>query len=404
MTTVMIVGAGRFQLPAIATAQRLGYEVIAVDSDPAAPGLPVASHSRVCDIKDADQCIEIARAFHISGVFTVAAEAAVRTVAAVAAKLGLPGISESAARAATDKRVMRDLCATFGVPAPRYAACRTIEEARRHAAAFGFPVVVKPPDSSGSRGVSLVKAPAELAAASNMALGYACEASFLVEEFMEGPELSVEAFVKDGELHVLALSDKIRTPPPALLDTTVLFPSELPAVTQAQAVEVARAAVRAAGIDNATIHMEQILTADGPKMVEMAARGAGFHVFTEILPWVTGVDVVEQLIRLSLGLETDFTVKGLRGAVLRFPEARTGRVTAVDGVERARNVSGIRDLEIYVKPGDVIRPLRSGSDRIGHIIAMADTRAHAAVAVATAERTIQVDVDDDVASAARVSN
>jgi biotin carboxylase len=130
--------------------------------------------------------------------------------------------------------------------------------------------------------------------------------------------------------------------------------------------------------------------------VEMAVRGAGFHVFTEMLPWVTGVAVVEQLIRLSVGLATDFTVKALRGAVLRFPEARPGRVRAVDGVEQARGVPGIRDLEIYVKAGDIIRPLRSGSDRIGHIIAMADTRAEAAAAVAQAEQLIHVDVDDAV--------
>jgi biotin carboxylase len=129
------------------------------------------------------------------------------------------------------------------------------------------------------------------------------------------------------------------------------------------------------------------------KVVELAARGAGFRVFTDIVPWVTGIDTVEQLIRLSVGDQPDFSVTQNHAAVLRFPEFKPGVVTSVRGVESARALPGIFEASVYVKPGDIIRPLTSGSDRASHIIAFAKTRADAVAIARQAEERVCVQTE-----------
>jgi biotin carboxylase len=129
-------------------------------------------------------------------------------------------------------------------------------------------------------------------------------------------------------------------------------------------------------------------------MVELAARGPGFKVFTEMIPWVTGIDTVRELIRLSVGETPDFSNPLQRGAVLRFPEVAPGRVRRIAGLDAARRTSGITDLEIYCREGDTVRPLTSGVDRVGHIFALADTRAAAPAAVQQAEQTLRIETEN----------
>jgi biotin carboxylase len=390
---VLLIGAGPFQMPAIARLHELGFAVAAIDGNPDAPGLKAADRGFVADIRDAGKCAEIAVPLRPRGVLTVASDVAVPTVAALAQRFGLPGPTPAMAAVATDKALMRERFAAAGVPSPRFAPAPTADDAVRAARAFGFPVVVKPADNAGSRGVSYADRGDRIAEAFGWALAHSRRGAVLVEEYMEGVEISVEGFAHGGRLHVLALSDKLRTPPPYLLDTEVAFPSAHPLPLQERTMAVARAAIAATGIDCAPIHMELMLTRDGPKVVEVAARGAGFHVFTRILPWVTGVDTVEQLIRMSVGETPDFTVTRQRGAKLVFPPCLPGLVKSAGGMDTARRIDGVADLEIYIKPGDRVKPLTSGADRIGHLIVLSETRADAEVAAAKAMAALRIEIE-----------
>jgi biotin carboxylase len=391
MQKLLIIGAGETQLPGIQRAQEMGFQVVAVDANAQAPGLKIAQHSLVADLKDFARIIELARTEKVCGVCAFSVESAVFTVAAVASALGLPGLTPEAAANATDKQRMRERWAAAGIPSPMSIPCRTLGAAENAAVQLSFPIVVKPADSAGSRGVSLVKRAAELPCAYAEAFRYAKGGVVLVESFMAGVEMSVEGFVAGGRFVELANSDKIRTAPPYLLDTTVLFPSEQPAGIRAQAAEIVARAAAALGIDSAPIHAEVMVTPQGPMMVELAARGPGFKVFSAMIPWVTGVDGVAELIRLSVGEPSGFVTPLQRGAVLRFPEAAPGRVTRICGLESARLTPGVTELELYCREGDIVRTLSSGADRIGHIIALAETRAAATAAVRTAETKLQIE-------------
>lgn len=390
---VVVVGAGLFQIPAIEEAKEMGFEVIALDADANAPGFKYADQSFVVDIKDAEKCILVIKPFKPSAVLALSTEVAVPTVARICSELDLKGISTDAALNSTNKKYMRDCFFKNQVASPRFKVVKDTSDLNGVASVIGFPLVSKPTDSAGSRGVTIVESQNQLEDAFNHAKQYSSSGEVLLEEYMDGEEISVEAFVVNGEVHILALSDKVRTPKPFPLDTIVIFPSNKDLDIQDEARRIAKEAIIACGIDNAVIHIEIMVTSKGPKMVEIASRGAGFHVFSKLLSWVCGINTVELLINISLGKAIKLPEIKQRGAVLLFPAAEAGRLIKVENMEVIKNLEGIFDAEIYITPGDYIKPLKSGSDRIGHIIAFGSDRQTALDIAKNAESLLNIEVD-----------
>lgn len=392
---IMFIGAGKYQLAGIQKAREMGLGVVAIDGNPRAEGLSFADASFAVDIRDAALAISIAREQKVNGVLTVASDAALKTVAAVSESLGLPGINLEVAEKSTDKELMRKCFIDNRLPSPRSYASMSRDVLLKLAREVGFPVVVKPADSAGSRGVRLVAAEDEFEDAFLKAKAYSLKGKVLVEEFMDGVEVSVEAFVYQGEITIIALSDKIRTPPPYLLDTTVIFPSAYPEDIQQSIIEVAGKAIRAIGITFGPVHMELMMTQKGPVPVELAARGPGFKVFTDILPLITGIDILKALIRVSLGQKPDLQPRDSKASALRFFDSSDGIVEEVRGLEDVRRINGIYDVDIYVRPGDKVRALTCGADRVGHIISLAATRGQAIDILTLAEKRIYIKVAKD---------
>ena len=390
---VLIIGAGPAQYKGIAKAREMGLFTIAMDVNPRAPGLTIADIPLVLDVKDCENAIKVAQQYQIDGVFSIASEVSVRTVAAVAEELKLPGLSREVSRTVTDKALMREKYAEENVPSPRFRVVYTLKEAINAIGELPLPVVIKPSDNAGSRGVTKVDKESEIQGAYERANGFSEQGKVIIESFMEGVEISVEAFVYQGRARILALSDKIRTPPPYLLDTTVIFPSNYPKEPQDKICEVARKAIRAVNISNGAVHNEIMMTAEGPMMVELAARGPGFKVFTDMIPYVTGVDVTEGIIKLALGEQPNLEIRANRGSVLKFIGAAPGRIKEIKGKDEVRNISGVFEFELYLGVGDKIRSLTSGDDRVGHIISFADSREKALEVVEKAERLLEIEVE-----------
>ena len=390
---VLIVGAGPAQYKGIVKAKEMGLYTIVADVNPDAPGMAIADVPLAIDVKDSSALIQVARKYMIDGVFSVSSEVSVRTVAAISEELKLPGINRKTASIATDKGLMREKFLEYDVPSPQFIIVYSLNETIEAIKWIGFPVVIKPADNAGSRGVSLVLNEDEIKDAFESSKNYSRQGKILVESFMDGVEVSVEAFVYKNDIKILTLSDKIRTPQPYLLDTTVIFPSNYPEETLKKICNVAINAIKAVGIDNGPVHMELMMTSEGPKMVELAARGPGFKVFTEIIPYVTGVDVVEGVIKLALGEEPDLNTTTNRGAVLKFIGAKPGRIKEIKGLNTIKNIKGIYDFEIYLNINDEVRPLTCGDDRIGHIIAFSDTRDNALKIIEMVEKVLRIEVE-----------
>ena len=367
---ILFVAAGSAQATAIREAREAGYVTAAMDANATAPGLALAEQAFVADILDAEQIVRCAREFQADGVVSIACDAAIEAVATATAKLGLPGIPLEVARTSRSKLRQRAAMESAGLLVPKYRLVRSADDARRAWDDFGVAAcVIKPVDSSGSRGVSFVSDRNQVQAAFDLAVPYSATGAALVESFVPGIEYSVEAWVIGTKVHVLATSVKVRTKPPYLLDRQVHFPDDLPADLRERMVANAVRAIEACGFQNCPVHLECIESPDGPMVVELAARGPGFKVFTEMIPRVTGISTTEASIATSLGATPNLALAPRRvAASLAFIDPEPGVFARAEGVDEARAIPGVAEVVLYCRAGQRLEPLRSGADRAGHIL------------------------------------
>jgi biotin carboxylase len=393
MKTVLFVGAGRHQRRAIARAKELGMRVAAIDRNPDAPGLAEAD---VAEVVEFGEAVEAARRIGPDGVLTIASDRAVPLVAEIAEELGLPGIGREAAEAATNKAVMREALATAGVPQPRFEVLsnpRSVD--------VGFPAVVKPVDSAGQRGLFFVRSQEELEERLPAALAESRAGAAIVEQFLDGVEVNCLAVARGGDVSVLTLSERRRPSGDGFgVCLAHVFPAALDAETALEAERVAVAAVRAIGVRDSVAYPQLLVSPDGVRLVEIAARvPAG--LMDEVARLGIGVDLVQIALLQALGEPVPAELLRPREhqpLAIRFLTARpgplpVGRVRSVNGIDRALSAPGVVAADSYMTPGETIRPARVDGDRRGYVIALGETSAEAVARAEDGAALIEVEVE-----------
>ena len=367
---LLIIGAGVLQLPAIMKAREMGLSVAVVDINSAAPGVSFVDKFYQFSTNDIQGVISAAMDFHPDGVMTLATDMPVRSVAAVAEKLGLRAISPIAADKATDKVKMIQCFAEYNVPHPWFEIVSSEKEFLNVLSKRGMPFIIKPNDSSGSRGVVLVRDESEAINAYYYSKNISRTGIVLVEEFMQGLEVSVEIVKINGYCHILGVTDKLTTGAPYFVEMGHSQPSLLSDAILSVIKSIAVKAVDAIEIDNSAAHVEIIVTEEGPKLVEIGARMGGDCITTHLVPLSTGVDMVKVCIDLALGREPDVAIKFTKGAAIRY---NVGILMKINGVDEVLNLPNIKHVEIVKQKGDIIKPIQCSHDRIGYVIAQNDT-------------------------------
>ena len=396
--TVLFVGAGRHQRRAIVRARDLGLATVAVDRNREAPGLAEADVAEVLDFSDVDAAIDVARRRGVDGVLTVSADRAVPVVASVAEALGLPGIGNETAHVMTHKVAMRRRLAEHGVPQPRFAAVRTLAEARAGLATVGLPAVLKPADSGGQRGVFRLESRDDLEAHLHAALAESPTGEAIVERYHDGLELNGLAIARAGEVTMLTLSDRLR--PPGIgfgVGWIHVYPSTLYGDAFEAAEAAAVHAVHALGLRDGIAFPQLIATEQGPLVVEVAARIPGGQM-ADLAAHAVGVDLVEIALLQALGRPVPDELVRPRFAqplAIRFLTAEpgplpTGRVESVSGLERVLAFPGVVQADVFLTRGETIRPVRLDGDRRGYVIAVADTNLEALERAEAAARLFDV--------------
>jgi biotin carboxylase len=376
---LLVLGAGPAQLGALAAARRLGLYVIAVDRNPAAPGFRYADRRAILSAEDERGIARLARAERVDGVLAPGIDWPVAIAARVAAGLGLPHpISPETAALAVSKARQRDRFADAGVPQARSKVARTPDEARGAARRIGFPCVLKPADRQGQVGLSVVDRPDDVVVAFVEAAGAARGGAVLVEEFIPGREVTVNAFSESGRFNTLTATDRITANPPAFgVALAHAWPSRLPREEVEAAVAAARAAVDATGIERGPSYAQVLAAEDGPRVVEVAARLGGGHD-AELCEAALGVDLNRLAIAAALGENTSDNLlqaeSRVGGACVRFLVAPEGELVATIGEDDARAVEGVLEVLLYRAPGYRFGPFRRGGDRAGAIIAVGESR------------------------------
>jgi biotin carboxylase len=380
---LLVLGAGPAQLGLLeAAAAREDVHVIAVDRDPNAVGFPHADERAILSSEDETGIDRLARALAVDGIVSPGADWSVGIAARVAGRMGLPHpLDPATAAVATSKSRQRERFAEATVPHARGFDTRD-------GGPPPLPVVVKAPDRQGQRGLTLVRRVEELEPALADARREARGGGVLVEELVEGPELTVNAISVDGRFVPVLVTDRVTAEPPAF---GVALAHVWPPVEAVDAVvDVARAAVDAIGVENGPTYTQLRVAADGPVVMEVAARLGGGHD-AELARLVTGVDLAGLAVAFALGEtvdagEVERAVRELRsgvaadapgGACVSFIVPPTGTLLAVAGVGAAEQADGVEWVRIYRRPGFELGPLRRGADRAGAVLVAGDSRADA---------------------------
>ncbi len=373
MKKLLIIGASILQVPAIRRAKELGYYVGVIDYDPKAVGIEYADEYFNVSTIDIEGVVKTAQEFCPDGIMTLATDMPMRSIAAACEKLGLCGITPDTAIKATDKGEMIKTFEKNNIEHPWYYVLDSLEGSEGIIDRITYPCVSKPTDNSGSRGVILINNSSELKAA----LEYSCSnsrgGSVIVEEYMKGPEVSVEVFVLDGKPFILNVTDKLTTGAPHFVEMGHSQPSRLPVEDVEKIKDLAGRAAVAVGIKNGPAHAEIILTEKGPKMVEIGARMGGDCITTHLVPLSTGIDMIEATMRVSCSEKADIEKKFDKGSAIRYFNVPQGVITAFEGVEEAEKIPGVCQISFVKKVGDISGTVGSSNDRAGFVIAQADT-------------------------------
>jgi biotin carboxylase len=325
-------------------------------------------------------------------------------VAHVAEAFGLRGSSPEAAGTARHKYRMREALCRHGVAHPRYARATSREELFAAADAIGYPLIYKPVAASSSKGVLRIDDPQELRPAYEVMQRYATPEAdamfsfyageYVVEEFMTGPEVSVEGVVFDGAVSIVGITEKLATPE-GFIEYQHAFPARLPAEDVAAIEDISVAALQAVGLDNCGFHVEVMRTPEGPKIVEVNGRLGGDLITTHLIPLSTGIDIVAAALKVALGEGPDLEPRHARGACARFLLThRDGVVVDWQGTDRVGLLPGVEAFGVERQRGQHVGlpPRHAGCARLAYVVTQGPDVASAIRRADTALKTVECQV------------
>lgn len=301
-----IIGASYLQLPLIEKAKEMGYTTHVFAWAANDVGESAADHFYPVSIVEKEQIAGICREIGIDGICSIASDLAAVTVNYVACQLGLPGNSMACTLKSTNKHHMRRAFEQNGDPSPKSVL---VDETTDLASLnMSYPVIVKPTDRSGSRGIYKLETPDGLKDAIHASISEGFEKKALVEEFVEGDEYSVEGISFNGQHHILTITQKFTTGAPHFIETGHREPAPVSAEMFERVKQVVVHALDTLDIRNSASHSEIKISADGSiHLIEIGGRMGGDCIGSDLVRYSTGIDYVRAVIQVACGIEPDLT-------------------------------------------------------------------------------------------------
>ena len=339
----MIIGAGDFQLPLVEKAAEK-YDVILVAPSVDERFDKLILRKYLYDVRDKETILEIAEKEGIAGVVTDQTDIPVRTVAYVAENIGLNGIGYEVSRVFTDKNLMREKLKASGLPYLPYLTASSYEEALKFFEELNSDVIVKPLDTQGSRGVFRVSNADELKKAFESSKSFSSNNTALIEKYVVGDEIVIEGVTVDGKTVAQICGDTIYFDDKSTFSAKKrVFPSRRSDAIVNKALELNKSIVEAFGLNNGITHGEYIIDGDYVYLIEIAARGGGVFISSDLISTQLGINVEEFLLDIACGngnkpsIDKKNVVSGYRAFYL--PE---GRVVCVEGIEKVKKFPFIK--------------------------------------------------------------
>ncbi len=368
---IVIIGASDFQDPLIRKAKEKGYETHVFAWKDGAVGEKTADYFYPVSITEKEKILEICRELRPAGIASIGSDLAVVTVNYLAEQLGLRGNGPENTRLATNKYEMRRAFAAHGDPSPRFRLIREEnQEWEELTEGLRYPLIVKPADRSGSRGITKLDGPEGLAEAAKAAMDYSFLHQAVIEEYMQGEEFSVEFISYEGRHHFLAMTRKFTTGAPHFIETGHVQPAGVEQAVAERVKQVVSHALDTLHVVWGASHAEVMIDSQGQvSIVEIGARMGGDCIGSDLVPLSTGYDFVGMVVDIACG-------KPLR--LERGPHHREARIRFVCGpedLERFRKIAAAGEEQVVrvsaIEPFDGHQVVDS-STRYGYMITVKD--------------------------------
>jgi len=364
-----VIGASYLQLPIVRKAKQMGIEVHCFAWADGAVCKEEADYFYPIDVKDKERILEVCQRVGIDGITTIAADLPVPTINYVASRMGLISNPDKYSLTTTNKYLMRQCFMQNGVPSPKFTLV-TSDGDYDNIRGFEFPLIVKPTDRSGSKGVEKVLDPVQL----DIAVKRAQEVSFkheaIIEEFVTGREISVESISFEGKHYILQMTDKVTTGAPFFVELEHHQPSSLPANIQKQVKEIVLKALDALHVKYGASHSELKITENNDiKVIEIGARMGGDFIGSDLVKLSTGYDFLKGVVEVAMGQFEEPSLTEHHHSGVYFLSKETDRMKPI--IENYKEYPEIVKAEIT---NNELRNIECSGDRSGYLIYKSDKK------------------------------
>jgi carbamoyl-phosphate synthase large subunit len=393
----LVIAGGQWQVPIIKFLQSKNYDVFVVDPYDTSPGVLIANNHIKEDVRDVNNIIKKIGNTKFEIVTSDQSDISVETVATLASRLSLIGNDIEVVRLFTNKFLSREYSVSQGIPVPKFFKATNLDDVRLAISQLKLPVIFKPVDSQSSRGIFKIDE-TNIADYKDMALLTFSESKskyILVEEFFTGIELTLEGICSNRKHRTVAISQKkhFRTG----IASDLLYPAQLEFHIEKQLVDYNDRYVENSGLNFGITHAEYLFDSitEEIKLVEIACRGGGSLISSDIAKWVSGIDLYQILFDDLRGISTD--VKSFlplrKSALLHFFEYPSGKVKEIFGVEEVLKIEGVKMLKLDFTLGDIINKAKDDRSRQGFVIIFAETQSQLEIMLKKLESTLKVNVE-----------
>ena len=369
---VLIFGVGPLQQSIINRAKKMGLYTVGIDPCEDATCRGDVDAFEVVGGQDYEGTCAVVEKYGIDAIVTAATDKPLVMMARIAQKYGFPFYSVETAQWSTDKFQMKQRFELGDVPHARGRLVKSVEET----ADMVYPVIVKPRDNSGSRGVKLCRTKEELEQSMAEALEYSKLDSVLVEEFIEGPEYSIEGLHYDGKSEVIQFTEKKTTEFPYNVELGHIQPANISEENKQKIREIVEKIGKALKFENCPSHTELKINERGIFVIETSPRLGGDYITSTLTPLSTGINLEDQLLHIALGEKVDTQIGRVEKASgVCFLNLPCGKVTSIDpAINEVNTWSNVYSFATSLKVCDEIHPITSSLNRYGQFIVKGETR------------------------------
>lgn len=384
MKRILIIAGGKWQVPLIQKAKLLGYEVVNSNLYKDSPGFKFADYIEVCDVRDKQRNLDIARKYNIESVLSDQSDIAVPTVAYVAEKMGCKTIGSEMAELFTNKYKMREFCIMNGFKSPEYKLCHRVEDAIIFFKNMPDRIIIKPLDSQSSRGVYTINNVDELKEKFSISQRYSSnKKDVLAERYISGKEFTVDGITYKGKHYSLAISEKKHFEYNKNIASELRFSYYNDHYDYDRLRRIHNELIEKSGLPFGLTHAEYKYENGEYYLIEMAARGGGTKIASDIVPYMSGIDTYDILIKSTMGKydkeKIDWPLKEEyqnRWAALKFLdiESKGKAIASIEGVEKIKQIEGIEDFALEFSVGDMLEHAQDDRSRVGYYIVFAKSK------------------------------